>query len=398
MSILEAEIAPSDNPTELTPHTTELVDAPLDMESELAPVEFRFPTLEEIRGADYDSILGLADEEQDSLADETISIFDLYADRTASEPTPAAPAMEPVGITLRQKIAEIAPRPRVVARRLGGLTLGALMATGILFGIGEAGSDNRPSLRPSAASPAIEEASAPSSTTSTTQTTVPETTTTTEAPRPVEFMVENGGLIGTLSIPAICIDNIQVFQYDSSESPLIGTGQATLDRAELDADPSTELCERIEQQPDGYTSRAERTRASATISGNPSGHVANLQPVAGLRSRDGLPVTPYPGAPGNALIAGHGSTFSAAFADLPALQPGDAAFFERSDGRLYMYELAEHEILPPGSHDPYVQYSHPDNPSTMTLYHCSDAEGRTGSDAQRSVTRWVLRAVVDMNA
>lgn len=398
MSILEAEIAPSDNPPELTPHTTELVDAPLDMETELAPIEFRFPTLEEIRGADYDSILGLADEEQHSLADETTSIFDLYADRTASEPTPAAPAMEPARITLRQKIAEIAPRPRVLAWGLGG-TLGALItASVVVFGVSEISSGNKPEIRTAAASPTTEEDPASSTTTSTTQTTVPETTTTTEAPRPVEFMVENGELIGTLSIPAICIDDIQVFQYDSSESPLIGTGQATLDRAELDADPSTEPCERIEQQPDSYTSRAERTRASATISGNPSGHVANLQPIAGLRSRDGLPVTPYPGAPGNALIAGHGSTFSAAFADLPALQPGDAAFFERSDGRLYIYELAEHEILPPGSHDPYVKYSHPDNPSTMTLYHCSDAEGRTGSDAQRSVTRWVLRAVVDMNA
>lgn len=377
MTLLETAPLPDLEPT------PPLTRRAADFQAQQEDIElFHFPTMEELarneRGDDDDLAALVADiwnAEPETSTD--FSIFDIYAPQIDEGDEH-----------------ELRFRTKFVAKALGFIASGTtvlvgagLLASALLPSSGESVSLGE-KIKPSESTEVITDEYLEIPTTSTTV-----GPTTTEAPRPVEFKVNDGDLIGVLKIPAICIDDIQIVQYSTAESPLVGKGGATLDRKIIDPTPSPENCERIDQQTEDYLSRGERIRPSAVTPENPEGFVDALLPIAGFASTGGLPVTPYPGSPGNTVIAAHGSTYSAAFADVPALIPGDVAEIDRVDGRTYTYELIGHEILPPGAQDPYVRYSHPENPSTLTLYLCSDAEGNTGSSAQRYTTRWVLRSI-----
>lgn len=235
----------------------------------------------------------------------------------------------------------------------------------------------------------------------TTQTEPPASSTTvpsssTEA-QPITFEAQPGEWIGVLTIPALC-ESIQIFEYSEQDKieDLIGTGQALIDRKTPNPLPTNESCARIDQHEQqveqtgrDYLSRSERVRPSAVSTENPSGKVDFWQPLAGHEQRtDGMPTSVYPGQPGNSVFLGHGSTYSAPFADQPALLPGDVATFTRSDGREYTYSMIGYEVVDDSDWQKVANYTLPGVTSTLSTVMCSSAEGETGSGTSRYVVRW----------
>jgi sortase (surface protein transpeptidase) len=100
----------------------------------------------------------------------------------------------------------------------------------------------------------------------------------------------------------------------------------------------------------------------------------------------------YPGEAENTVFMGHGSTFGATFADSGALKPGDEVTVNRSDGREFTYRAVGYEIIPGTveGRDKIYEWSHPDSPATMTLFSCSDEQGRPGSATHRLTWRFVM--------
>ncbi|MDQ3158695.1 MAG: sortase, partial [bacterium] len=221
------------------------------------------------------------------------------------------------------------------------------------------------------------------------------TTTTTTEPVPVVFEAGPGESLGVLRIPALC-EEIEVFGYNEIENlnNIIGTGAAVVDKLEVDIVPD-ENCDLLDQrealaEADGteVITRSERTRTRLITSENPNGNVDYWEPVAGHeQGLDGGYTSVFPGQPGNVLFAGHGSTFSAAFADIGLLEPGDQVTFDRADGRTFTYEVIISEVLPNNDYSPFLHYSHPDYDSTMTIYRCGDVNGASGSDVARYAVR-----------
>lgn len=275
--------------------------------------------------------------------------------------------------------------------------IGVIGAISVPLFLAETDSPDRPSFAAASPSPAIAD---PVNTGESPDTSSSLPTTTTELPPPTLYEAKIGDVIGVLKIPALC-EEVQVVAYNEQEraQALIGQGSAVLDIK--NPDPSkTENCDiadereqAFEQSDKEFIRRAERIRPGSGVGpGNPSGQVNFWQPIAGFEmSANNRATSFFPGQPGNAVISGHGSTFSAPFADLGLLKTGDPLHFIRSDGRHLAYKIVATEVVNNDNLIPIYNYSHPDNASTLTIYMCSDAEGRTGSSAKRYVVRAVLQ-------
>lgn len=317
--------------------------------------------------------------------------IDFSLDHAVREGSVAAPrhfnSLQPVRVR-----SELLSSARRVASGIGWAAVGACVVVGSLFGAASILDDDTPSataeVKPP--SPAMESKKQELDTAATPPVT--------EAPAPVMFEASPDERIGTLSIPAIC-EEIEVYAFSEQEKidDLVGKGQALVDRLVRDETP-TEYCEiadqreaEIEAQNGPIKRRNEWQRASATTSENPSGDVDYWQPIAGHEQRaDGGYTSVFPGQIGNTVLAGHRSTYNAAFGDISLLKEGDRATFLRDDGKVLPYTMVEAEILPGDDDTPIRLYTHPDSPSTMTLYACSDENGRAGSDIARYTVRFVL--------
>lgn len=301
------------------------------------------------------------------------------------------PEMPKLHLTEREK--RLLPRAFAVgAVGLLGV-IGAAAVTVTAFDSGEASATRE---EPTISTPDTTEApaaTAPETTTTTeaptTTTTMPETTTTTEAPRPVEYEPQSDGFIGTIRVPALCLE-VEVYTYDESEriNDIMGTGAALVDRLEPDSTPDTDCPERDRRE------AAKEAQGEYFVTRSERGNV-QYQPIAGHEyNSNGLgPNSVYPGQPGNSVVVGHGSTESAPFTELGLLVEGDQVFFDRSDDRTYELQVAETEIVSAYSdevYNSYFDFTHPtlgENGRTMTLGYCSDENGNTGSSAARQLVR-----------
>ncbi len=296
----------------------------------------------------------------------------------------------------------VKPSAKRVGVVLGAITVGTTVITGAIVGVAEFSS-----MRPVPAAAEAPKITPPEPTTETPTTEAPTTTaapttvapTTTEAPKPpVKFTAKPGDMIATINIPALC-ENIQVYETSEHEkiSGMVGSGQATIDK--LIPDPAgPEICTDAEQKmPANAYKRSNRTRSNLinNQTTNPSGNINVYLPIAGHEQTvDGIPTSSYPtDAGGNFVVYGHGSTFSGPLANATSLNPGDIASVVRNDGRTYNYVMLGSEIVS-GTNDTAIrEYKNFFYNSTMSVYMCSDAEGRTGSDSNRYVTRWGLVSV-----
>lgn len=217
------------------------------------------------------------------------------------------------------------------------------------------------------------------------------------------FKVNNGELVGVLSIPRICLGDIQIFQYPDTD--VVNSGSAIIDQEIPDQTPQPQQCGRVDEeraQNPEYISRGTRVRSH--------GPVSQFQPRAGMIAEAGgqnLPYTRYPGevAPGeinNTVIAGHGSTKSAPFADASLLREGDQITMTRSDGAVIVYEYIEGGPLPVNG-DPVgllhqiQNYRHDGYESILTTYNCSNEDGTTGSKDYRDVRRFGMISITYPN-
>lgn len=83
------------------------------------------------------------------------------------------------------------------------------------------------------------------------------------------------------------------------------------------------------------------------------------------------PGTPFPGAPGNAVISGHRTTFTKPFADLEKLQPGDVVETSLAPAAPVTYRVARTEIIPEAQYAE-VALRQPADPAerSLTLFAC----------------------------
>lgn len=98
------------------------------------------------------------------------------------------------------------------------------------------------------------------------------------------------------------------------------------------------------------------------------------------------PGTAMPGEIGNAVVAGHRTTYTRPFWDLQALQPGDELIFTMADGTEHVYELDRLEIVSPT--DVHIVDQTYDR--TATLFACHPR----GSARQRIVAHFTMPAEI----
>lgn len=242
----------------------------------------------------------------------------------------------------------------------------------------------------------VEETTTTSSTTTTTTPTTTQAPPTTEAPAPtipapeaVIYTAPVNEVIGTFRVPVLCA-NIEFKTFSEAEKidGVIGTGNAQIDKLVPEPNPVAECPEA-----DAREAEKEAELGENIITRRERGADQYLA-IAGHEQRaDGQYITPFPGQPGNSVIAGHRSTFNVAFGDLPLLNQGDVAYFDRSDGTTFTYKMVGSEILSGYNDTDIRNYSHPEDASTLTTYMCSDAEGRAGSAENRYTVRWVLTQI-----
>jgi len=215
--------------------------------------------------------------------------------------------------------------------------------------------------------------------------TTPETT--------VPFSAQAGEKIGTMYVEDWCWDSVEVYEqdesdevYDSAEGEWKFKPDAPINRLTPDETP-LEACITIEEYARAnpmHTTRQEWSKPSSR------GSAAQHQPVAVHERTAEGPRTVWPGQEGNAVIYGHGSTYSAPFADARALNPGSLVFFARSDERVLTYRIVGYEVIPADEEDRISNWSHPDSKSTLTFVNCVDSQGINGSNTHRLATRAVM--------
>ncbi len=305
---------------------------------------------------------------------------------------------------------------KTVSKRVGVIATGAVCLNMALVGLGSINSaedavaaDNRVEIEVSTTQttekkPATTTTNAPT----TTEVEAP-TTTTTAAPEAPRFLPKPGEDVGVLTL--FGCEDILVKEHSQAEdvpgNPRgIGSGFGTLDFLTPDLTPNIGQCETInnrEQELESitgvnYIDRSERTRESLinNLLPNPNGNVSLYQPIAGHSTSMEYPdkyVSVLPGEAGNSVIDAHGSTFNAAFADLGLLKSGDLVPFARADGRNFVFEVVEYEIVSDSDFFGEIRdYSHPDNESTLSIFMCVDEDGNTGKATNRYVVRLVLRS------
>jgi sortase (surface protein transpeptidase) len=350
-------------------------------------------------------------------------IIDTTSDRVKEGKPEASPLTQDEQLALNQIEASLAQSndtlyaPPVAERRSRGRRIGRVVGTvaltGALFVVGVGGSMIGQSLlQGGSSSEQVETSPSPAQaeepTTQPSNETLPlaeptaatteATTTTTEF---VPYSAEEGQLIGTLSMPNICEDSVEIYAQHENNMVQDGTTgewsfavDAPINYRNPDATPRADCVQtagyaasqRAGSNP-GYRQRPERDNKVSN-----QGSAAQWQPVAVHEMNDTGILSVYPGQGGNAVLMGHGSTYSAAFADTGALQPGNEVVFSRSDGKQFTYRAVGYEIMPAGpeSRNQLYNWSHPDSPATLTLFSCSNAEGEPGSSTHRLVWRFVL--------
>jgi sortase A len=121
------------------------------------------------------------------------------------------------------------------------------------------------------------------------------------------------------------------FDNGSPDPPVIDPDQPTL-LVEAPPEPGTPFAiitiPSIDRLKDGWTVVEGTSRANLK---NGAGH---------------MPFTPIPGQPGNAVIAGHRTTYGAPFQELDTLEPGDLIEVETAIG-VHTYEVQESIIVDP---------------------------------------------------
>lgn len=93
------------------------------------------------------------------------------------------------------------------------------------------------------------------------------------------------------------------------------------------------------------------------------------------------PGSAAPGAPGNAVFAGHRVTHTRPFLDIDLLAPGDQIIFRTNDGT-FTYQVSEHVIVTPDA----TWIADPTPDATVTLFACHPKR----SAKQRYVVRGTL--------
>lgn len=263
--------------------------------------------------------------------------------------------------------------------------------------------------------PAVAEApiaTATPTTVFTTLTTIeaPTTTATPETPAK-QFEAPVNSVIGTVSIPKLC-ENIQMWEYDESETPLVGTtqdsglanGAVKLDTLEPDPNRVTD-CKGVDDYTSshpGYMGRADWKAVTAISPANPSGNVNYYRPVIGHQNANGVPGSVYPGQVGLSIFWGHRSTYSAATKDIEVLEPNDIATVRRADGEAFAYRFTERVQVDPqiasiqlrDYYDAKVAEAKASGQSAdismMVIGGCGDAAGEPGGDASRVFAVFVL--------
>ena len=224
---------------------------------------------------------------------------------------------------------------------------------------------------------------------------------------PEQFLPKPGELVGVLRDPVTC-EEIQIIEYSEQEdidllNEVTDIGDATIDFLTPDPTPNIgcDAADAREQAREAETGRnhirrIERYRNSAITPDNPSGLVAHHQPVAGhqtsIKTTDAeqpVYLSVLPGQKGNAVLFGHGSTFSAAFADMALHQEGDTLFFDSEDGNTYEYRVVGFDIIKADNSFDIYNYSYPGNEYTMTLSWCVDESGETGDKSHRAALRLI---------
>lgn len=224
---------------------------------------------------------------------------------------------------------------------------------------------------------------------------------------PEQFLPKPGELVGVLRDPVTC-EEIQIIEYSEQEdidllNEVTDIGDATIDFLTPDPTPNIgcEVADAREQAREAETGRnhirrIERYRNSAITPDNPSGLVAHHQPVAGhqtsITTTDAerpVYLSVLPGMKGNFVFFGHGSTFSAAFADMALHQEGDSLFFDSEDGNTYEYRVVGLDIIKADNSFDIYNYSHPDSEYTGTLSWCVDEFGESGDSSHRAALRLI---------
>jgi len=124
-----------------------------------------------------------------------------------------------------------------------------------------------------------------------------------------------------------------------------------------------------EQLPSNYYEATEAI-ALGTLELPSLGVIDEIQEGATLtainRGPSHWPGTALPGDPGNAVFAGHRTTYTKPFHRLDELQPGDPVLFHMRDGTTYTYEVRGVIIVPASS----IGIAAQDPAHTATLYAC----------------------------
>lgn len=219
-------------------------------------------------------------------------------------------------------------------------------------------------------------------------TTTTEAVTTTTMPE-VPFSAEIGELSGTLSIPSVCEDSIEIYEqdendvvYDSSTDEWHFSEDAPINMRELDETP-LEYCDEMPDLP--YQDRLERNDKASNL-----GDASQFQPVVVHEQNANGPRSVYPGQEGNAVLFGHRTTYNATLNNVEALQPGAFIFYERPDGEMFTYRVVGHEVIAATDNDVLYEWSHPDSKATLTLVACSKPDGTPTSSSHRYLVRAVM--------
>ncbi|MCA9333096.1 sortase [Candidatus Saccharibacteria bacterium] len=289
----------------------------------------------------------------------------------------------------------VAKRLGVAAMVIVGAVPGAMVVDNIINSDDVARSDNEVSA----------EVTPTTLTTPTTDEVVPETTVTPPTTEIIEqipeFKVGLNQHVGTLKIPSLCIEvDITSFSeeedYTENQGTGTGSGSGTMDELELDVHPidNCEIADEREAQLEAiwgrnFIDRNERVRDQYS-----GGDVSQWDPKAGyVMSAEGEYLSSLPGYSGNFVVAGHGSTFSAPFANFLLLEPGDTAQFVRADGEVFNYVMLERKVVDDQDYNEIFDYQNADYPNgTMTTFYCTGVQsGEPGTGASmRTVVRWAM--------
>ncbi|TXG76731.1 class E sortase [Patescibacteria group bacterium] len=319
-----------------------------------------------------------------------ISEVEEYAAAVASQDSDASPEPTPPLIQTREK--RPLSRTRKVGRAAIRIAVIPVVGAASFFGVTAISTQVRDVVPDRAAEAASQPSTATTelavTTTEAPVTTTTEAATTTTMPE-VPFSAEIGELSGTLSIPSICEDSIEIYEqdendvvYDSSTDEWHFSEDAPINMRELDETP-LEYCEEMPDLP--YQDRLERNDKASNL-----GDASRFQPVVVHEQNANGPRSVYPGQEGNAVLFGHRTTYNAALNNVEALQPGAFIFYVRPDGEMFTYRVVGHEVIAATDNDVLYEWSHPDSKATLTLVACSKPDGTPTSSSHRYLVRAVM--------